>query len=82
MEYRFYIFSFTNAIKKGILNTSSIMKGDLDRTETDLTLFNEMEILFETSFKSNPLDSCLSNFLKESNNISNISNKTSKSNSF
>ena len=81
VKYRFSIFSFTNAMKKGILNTSSIMRGDLNRTEADLTPFNAMEILSETSFTSNPLDSARSNFSKESNNKSNISNKTSKSNS-
>ena len=81
VKNRFSIFSFTNAMKKGILNTSSIMRGDLNRTEADLTPFNAMEILSETSFTSNPLDSARSNFSKESNNKSNISNKTSKSNS-
>ena len=80
VKNRFSIFSFTNAMKKGILNTSSIMRGDLNRTEADLTPFNAMEILSETSFTSNPLDSARSNFSKESNNKSNISNRTSKSN--
>ena len=40
-----------------------------------------MEILSENSFTSNPLDSAGCDFSKESNNKSNISNKTSKSNS-
>ena len=73
----FSISSFTSAMRKGILNTSSIMRGDLNRTEVDLAPFNGMEILSETSFTSNPLDSARSNF----SNKSNLSNKTSKSSS-
>ena len=79
IKTKFSIFSFTNAMKKGILNTSSMMR-DLNRTEADLTPFNAMEILSETSFTSNPFDSTRSNFSNRSNK-SNISNKTSKSNS-
>ena len=54
---------------------------NLNHIEVDLKKFNTMEILSENSFTSNPLDSAGCDFSKESNNKSNISNKTSKSNS-
>ena len=73
-------FSLTSLMKKGFSNTSSIIKGELNRTEADLSPFNTMEILSETSFSSNPLDSTRSAFSNLSNK-SNNSNKTSKSNS-
>ena len=73
----FSIASFANTMRKGILNTSSIMRGELNRTEADLTPFNGMEILSETSFTTNGLDSSISSY----SNKSNISNRTSKSNS-
>jgi len=79
IKKKFSIASFGNMMKKGILNTSSIMRGDLNRTEADLTPFNTMEILSETSFTSNPLDSARSSFSNRSNK-SNSSNKTAKSN--
>ena len=75
----FSIASFANTMKKGLLNTSSMMRGDLNRTEADLTPFNGMEILSETNFSTNPLDSSRSSY-SNSTNKSNISNKTSKSN--
>ena len=73
----FSIASFANTMRKGIINTSSIMRGELNRTEADLTPFNGMEILSETSFTTNGLDSSISSY----SNKSNISNRTSKSNS-
>ena len=75
----FSISSFAGAMRKGVLNTSSIMLGDINRTEADLTIFNTMEILSEASFTSNHLDTTRSTFSNKSNK-SNISNKTSKSN--
>ena len=79
IKKNFSIAAFGNLMKKGILNTSSMMRGDLNRTEADLSPFNTMEILSETSFTSNPLDSARSSFSNRSNK-SNSSNKTSKSN--
>ena len=78
IKKNFSISAFGNMMKKGILNTSSMMRGDLNRTEADLTPFNTMEILSETSFTSNPLDSARSSYSNRSNK-SNSSNKTSKS---
>ena len=75
----FSIAAFGNMMKKGILNTSSMMRGDINRTETDLSPFNAMEILSETSFTSNPIDSSRSSYSNRANK-SNSSNKTSKSN--
>ena len=79
IKKNFSIAAFGNLMKKGILNTSSMMRGDLNRTEADLSPFNTMEILSETSFTSNPLDSARSSYSNRSNK-SNSSNKTSKSN--
>ena len=59
---RFSIASFAGAMRKGI------MMGDLNRTEADLTPFNTMEILSESSFTSNPYSTRSS--------LSNISNKS------
>ena len=58
IKKKFSILSFAGAMKKGLMNTSSMIKGkDLNRTEADLTPFNTMEVLSETSFTSNPLES-------------------------
>ena len=55
---KFSISSFAGAMRRGFLNTSSMLRGkDLNRTEADLTPFNTMEVLSESSFTSNPLDS-------------------------
>ena len=52
------IASFANSMRRGILNTSSMIRGkDLNKTEADLTPINTMEVLSESSFTSNPLDS-------------------------
>ena len=75
---KFSITSFAGAMRKGILNTSSIIRGhDLNRTEADLTPFNAMEILSETSFTSSPLESARSNYSTKSSRLSNL-NKMSK----
>ena len=74
---KFSILSFANSMRKGILNTSSIIIGDLNRTEADLTPFNTMEVLSETSFTSGPLESSRSTYSTKSNK-SNNSNKTSR----
>ena len=58
VKKKFSIASFAGAMRKGFLNTSSMIRGkDLNRTEADLTPFNTMEVLCESSFTSNPLDS-------------------------
>ena len=55
---KFSISSFAGAMRRGFLNTSSMLRGkDLNRTEADLTPFNTMEVLSESSFTSNLLDS-------------------------
>ena len=55
---KFSIASFANSMRRGILNTSSMIRGkDLNKTEADLTPFNTMEVLSESSFTSNPLES-------------------------
>ena len=76
---KFSIMSFANSMRKGILNTSQIMTGNLNRTEADLSPFNTMEILSETSFTSNPLNSSRSLYSNKSTNKSNNSNKTARS---
>ena len=78
IKTNFSITAFGNLMKKGIFN-SSMMRGDVNRTEADLSPFNTMEILSETSFTSNPLDSSRSSYSNRTNK-SNSSNKTSKSN--
>ena len=58
IKTKFSIASFANAMRKGLLNTSSIIRGkDLNRTEADLTPFSSMDVLSETSFTNNPLES-------------------------
>ena len=79
IKKKFSIASFGNFMKKGLINTSSLMRGDLNRTEADLTPFNTMEILSETNFSSTHLDTARTTFSNRTN-ISNTSNKTSKSN--
>ena len=79
IKKKFSIASFGNFMKKGLMNTSSLMRGDLNRTEADLTPFNTMEILSETNFSSTHLDTARTTFSNRTN-ISNTSNKTSKSN--
>ena len=55
---KFSISSFAGAMRRGFLNTSSMLRGkDLNRTEADLTPFNTMEVLSESSFTSNLIDS-------------------------
>ena len=55
---KFSIASFAGAMRKGLLNTSSKIRGkDLNRTEADLSPFNTMEVLSETGFTSYPLES-------------------------
>ena len=73
---KFSIKSFAGAMRKGILNTSSIIRGrDLNRTEADLTPFNTMEVLSETSFTSNPLDSART-YSNKSNKFSDLNKMT------
>ena len=58
VKKKFSISSFANSMRRGILNTSSMIRGkDLNKTQADLTPFNTMEVLSESSFTSNPLDS-------------------------
>ena len=60
---KFSIASFANSMRRGILNTSSMIRGkDLNKTEADLTPFNTMEVLSESSFTSNPLESARTTF--------------------
>ena len=55
---KFSIASFANSMRRGILNTSSMIRGkDLNKTEADLTPFNTMEVLSGSSFNYNPLES-------------------------
>ena len=55
---KFSIASFANSMRRGILNTSSMIRGkDLNKTEADLTPFNTMEVLSESSFNYNHLES-------------------------
>jgi hypothetical protein len=55
---KFSIASFAVAMRKGLMNTSSMIRGkDLNRTEADLSPFNTMEVLSETGFTSYPLES-------------------------
>ena len=76
VKKKFSIRSLAGAMKKGILSTSSLIRGkDLNKTEADLTPFNTMEVLSETSFTSNPLESARSNFSNKSNQFSNLNKK-------
>ena len=74
---KFSITSFAGAMRKGILNTSSMIRGhDLNRTEADLTPFNTMEVLSETSITSSPLESARSNYSNNSRRLSNLNKMT------
>ena len=76
IKKKFSIKSFAGAMRKGILNTSSMIRGrDLNRTEADLTPFNTMEVLSETSFTSNPLDSART-YSTKSNKFSDLNKMT------
>ena len=84
IKKKFSISSFAGAMRKGILNTSSIIRGrDLNRTEADLTPFNTMEVLSETSFTSNPLESERVSYTSRTNKLLGLNkmqrNKTSNS---
>ena len=75
---KFSIASFAGAMRKGLMNTSSMIRGkDLNRTEADLSPFNTMEVLSETSFTSNPLESDRPTYTHRSNKKS-VFNKISK----
>ena len=83
LKKKFSIATLANSMRRGILNTSSIIRGkDLNRTEADLTPFNTMEVLSENSFTTNPLDSDRTTYstglnlnLKNSNNNNNLTKK-------
>ena len=75
----FSIKSFAGAMRKGILNTSSMLSGrDLNKTETDFTPFNTMEILSESSFTSNPLESARTTYSSKSNKFSDVNKNKNK----
>ena len=77
IKKKFSIKAFAGAMRKGIVNTSSIIRGkDLNRTEADLTPFNTMEVLSETSFTSNPLESARTTYTNKSNKLSNLNKMT------
>ena len=86
VKKKFSIASFAGAMRKGFLNTSSMIRGkDLNKTEADLTPFNTMEVLSGSSFNSNPLDSARTTYstglnlnLKNSINNNNMSYKKEK----
>ena len=88
VKKKFSIASFANSMRRGILNTSSMIRGkDLNKTEADLTPFNTMEVLSETSFTSNPLDSARTTYstglkLNLKNNVSNSVKKEKNGSSF
>ena len=73
---KFSIASFAGAMRKGIMNTSSMIRGrDLNRTEADLTPFNTMELLSETNITNiinNPLESERLSHKTYSNKLLNI----------
>ena len=82
---KFSIASFAGAMRKGIMNTSSMIRGrDLNRTEADLTPFNTMEVLSETSFTNNPIESERISYKTRSNKLLNINRlpKQKTSNNF
>ena len=57
VKKKFSIASFANSMRRGILNTSSMIRGkDLNKTEADLTPFNTMEVLSGSSFTSNLIE--------------------------
>lgn len=81
---KFSIASFAGAMRKGILNTSSMIRGkDLNKTEADLTPFNTMEVLSESSFTGNPLDSARTTYSTMVDfNLKNHINKSNKNNNY
>ena len=81
---KFSIASFAVAMRKGILNTSSMIRGkDLNKTEADLTPFNTMEVLSESSFTGNPLDSARTTYSTMVDfNLKNHINKSNKNNNY
>ena len=73
VKKKFSIASFAGAMRKGILNTSSMIRGrDMNKTQADLTPFNTMELLTETSFDTYPLESARTTYKKNSNKLLNI----------
>ena len=77
VKKKFSIKSFAGAMRKGLQNTSSMIRGrDLNRTEADLTPFNTMEVLSESSFNSNPLESARTTYSTKSNKLSNLNKMT------
>ena len=71
-------------MRKGILNTSSMIRGkDLNKTEADLTPFNTMKVLSESSFNGNPLDSVRTTYSTGLDfNLKNHMNKSNKNNNY
>ena len=85
IKKKFSIASFAGAMRKGILKTSSMIRGkDLNRTEADLAQFNTMEVLTETSFTSNPLESDRMPYTSRNNKLFNLNkvNRPKNNNSF
>ena len=85
IKKKFSISSFAGAMRKGILKTSSMIRGkDLNRTEADLAQFNTMEVLTETSFTSNPLESDRMPYTSRNNKLFNLNkvNRPKNNNSF
>ena len=88
VKKKFSIATLANSMRRGILNTSSIIRGkDLNRTEADLTPFNTMEVLSENSFTQNPLESERTTYstglkLNLNNNSNNIPKKEKSGNTF
>ena len=77
VKKKFSIKSFAGAMRKGLQNTSSMIRGrDLNRTEADLTPFNTMEVLSESSFNSNPLESARTTYSTKSNKLCNLNKMT------
>ena len=84
VKKKFSIASFANSMRRGILNTSSMIRGkDLNRTEADLTPFNTMEVLSGSSFTSNLIETERTTYstglnLNLKNSVNNISNSAKK----
>ena len=90
VKKKFSIASFANSMRRGILNTSSMIRGkDLNKTEADLTPFNTMEVLSGSSFTSNLIETERTTYstglnlnLKNSVNINNNSKKEKNGSTF
>ena len=90
VKKKFSIASFANSMRRGILNTSSMIRGkDLNKTEADLTPFNTMEVLSGSSFTSNLIETERTTYstglnlnLKNSVNINNSSKKEKNGSTF